>query len=65
MIIEVTRKMLLKGAQCGENEVAQVGGSGVNLVAQLQAVFFYLVLESAAADAEELGCFCSILMGFI
>jgi hypothetical protein len=51
--------------QFGENGVAQVGGSGVNLIAQLQAVFFYLVLEGAAADAKELGCFCSILIGFI
>ena len=38
---------------------------GVKWVAQLQTVFFDFVLEGAAADAEKLGCLCSILVGFI
>lgn len=31
----------------------------------LQTVLFDLVLEGAAADAEELGCLRSILVGFV
>jgi hypothetical protein len=65
VIIEVTRKTLLNGTQSGENEVAQIKGWGVNRFARLQAVFFDFVLEGAAADTKELGCFCSILIGFI
>jgi hypothetical protein len=64
VIIEVAGKMLLNGTQSDENEVAQVGGLGVNLIAQLQTVFFDFVLEGAAADAKELSCLRSILVGF-
>ena len=55
----------MEAVQSGENRVAQAGGSSVNLIAQLQTIFFDFVLEGAAADAEKLSCFCSILIGFI
>ena len=47
------------------NQVAQAKGKSANYIARLKTVFFYFVLEGATADAQELGCLGSILIGFI
>jgi hypothetical protein len=50
---------------CNVNGISQIWMGSVNLITQLQTVFFDFILEGAAADAKEFSCFCSVLIGFI
>jgi hypothetical protein len=65
VVIEVFAKISLERIGAGVNWIAQIKGQGGNGVAQLETVFFNLILEGAAADAQEFGCLRPILIGFI